>query len=151
MRLEKIATDTKLQPSFKAVKAAAFYPDNAHPGCHNLYVNFTQEDKAIASKIFGMVPNPDKYEFSVQMFIEPNAKDRKNNGMFIKVIDFEFDYGDKALRNQLKGYIEGMPQGSRRFAQLCQLMQKATARPQEYLKDPQSAVKFIKEFFTIKK
>lgn len=151
MRLEKIATNTNLQPSFKAVKATAFYRDNAYLGCYNLDVDFTEEDKIVAGKIFGMAPNPDKDEFSVQMFINPNAKDRKNNGMFIKTIDFEFDYADKALRNQLTGYTEGTPEGSRRFAQLCELMQKVTASTQEYLKDPQNAVKFIKEFFTIKK
>lgn len=151
MRLEKIATNANLKPSFKAVNATAFYKDNVYPGCYNLDVDFTDEDKSIAGKIFGMAPSSDKKEFSVQMFMDPNAKDRRSNGNFVKVVDFEFDYEDKALRNQFIGYTEGMPQGSRRFAKLCELMQKVTAKQQEYLKDPDTAVKFIKEFFTIKK
>lgn len=141
-----------LQPaSFKGVEIEAFMQYPKEKNWYYMGVNFTEEDRKKAGEILGIRPNPKNKVFSVEMNIDTNATVSRTGQTGVKILDMDYDYADKTLKNVFRGYSSNRPEGAEVFAQLSELMQNATAITKNYLKDPENALKIVKEFFTVKK
>lgn len=137
MQIQKINTNNQLKPAFKGVELDLINCHLSTPNGQNPYyslsdicVVFTAEDKTKIEKILGTNPKPNDESIGISIgFLQRDGR---------KFIQRGWKFQD---------YTRAIPENSRKFPQICKLIQKLTAD----FEGSEETLKFIKKFFEVKK
>lgn len=149
MRVEKSKPNNQYRPIFRAVGLKYFHCDNSFHS--QLTVNFTQEDKVSAERIFNVMAKPKNNVLSVDMSFFTDVSHCKRG---IKKIRHLFIDCKDAIQNPndfFFDYTDGEKRNKRAFKKLCRLMQKTIIGTESKIGPDKDDIAVLKKFFKVRK